>query len=80
MHQNNLTVIKMDAQEREKSMEESNQSSHYMWILVGTIISMVGVFLRFAWDSVMLSIVSWVILFVGSIIACKGVFKIMNGK
>jgi uncharacterized membrane protein HdeD (DUF308 family) len=70
----------MDAQEREKSMEEANQSSHYMWILVGTVISIVGVYLRFAWDSVTLSIISWVILFVGSIIACKGVFKIMNGK
>lgn len=70
----------MDAQEREKSMQEANQSAHYMTILVGTVIGIIGVYLRFAMDSVTLSIISWVILFVGAIIACKGVFKIMNAK
>ena len=68
----------MDKQERIKSMDNANQSAHYMLILVGTIVALVGVFLRFAFDSTILSIVSWVVLFVGAFIACKGVFKIKS--
>lgn len=60
-------------------MENANQPAHYKLILVGTIITIVGVYLRFAIDAVWLSILSWVILFLGSFIACKGVFRIMSG-
>lgn len=68
------------SKEREHSMETANQSSIYMLILVGVLVSMVGVYLRFAFDSTTLSIVSWVILLIGSIICCKAVFKILNAK
>ncbi|RZJ82093.1 MAG: hypothetical protein EOO47_01860 [Flavobacterium sp.] len=68
------------AEERERSMETANQSSIYMMITVGVIVSIIGVFLRFAFDSTMLSIVSWVILFVGAFISCKAVFKILDAK
>jgi divalent metal cation (Fe/Co/Zn/Cd) transporter len=68
------------AEEREKSMETANQSPIYMLIAVGVIVSMIGVFLRFAFDSTILSIVSWVILFIGSFICCKAVFKILDAK
>lgn len=67
-------------EEREKSMEAANQSPIYMLIMIGVIVSIVGVFLRFAFDSTMLSIVSWVILFIGSFICCKAVFKILDAK
>ncbi|KQC00494.1 hypothetical protein [Pedobacter sp. Hv1] len=67
-------------EEREQSMETANQPSIYMLILVGVVVSMVGVFARFAFDSTTLSIVSWVILLIGSIICCKAVFKILNAK
>ena len=67
-------------EEREKSMEAANQSPIYMLMMVGVVVSMVGVFLRFAFDSTMLSIVSWVILFIGSFICCKAVFKILDAK
>jgi hypothetical protein len=73
----------MDAQsvkEREKSMETANQTSIYKLITVGVIVSILGVYLRFAFDSTTLSIVSWGILTVGSIICCKAVFKILNAK
>lgn len=60
-----------------ESMKRANEVSIYKLMTVGILISMVGVFLRFAADSTMLSIVSWAILFIGSIIACKGVFKIL---
>jgi hypothetical protein len=41
---------------------------------------MVGVFLRFAFDSAILSIVSWAILLIGAFICCKAVFKILDAK
>lgn len=59
------------------SMKRANEASIYKLMVVGILITMLGVYLRFAGDSMTLSIVSWVILFVGSIIACKGVFKIL---
>nr|WP_121269533.1 hypothetical protein [Pedobacter schmidteae] len=60
-----------------ESMKRANETSIYKLMVVGILISILGVYLRFAGDSTTLSIVSWVILFVGSIIACKGVFKIL---
>ncbi|RZK49947.1 MAG: hypothetical protein EOO99_04155 [Pedobacter sp.] len=68
------------SEEREKSMATANESSIYMLMLVGILIGVVGVFLRFAGDSTMLSIISWAILAVGTVIACKGVFKILDAK
>lgn len=67
-------------QEREKSMEAANQTSIYMLILVGVLVCMVGVFLRFAFDSAVLSMVSWAILLIGTVICCKAVFKILDAK
>jgi len=60
-----------------ESMKRANELSIYKLITIGTLIGIVGVYLRFAADSTMLSIVSWAILLVGSIIACKGVFRIL---
>lgn len=61
-----------------KSMENANQPSIYKLMIVGVVICMVGVYLRFAFDSNMLSLVSWIILFLGSFICCKAVFKILG--
>ncbi|TKC07412.1 hypothetical protein [Pedobacter frigoris] len=60
-----------------ESMKRANEVSIYKLMTVGILVSILGVYLRFAADSAMLSIVSWVILLIGSIIACKGVFKIL---
>lgn len=59
------------------SMKRANDVSIYKLMTVGILVSILGVYLRFAGDSTTLSIVSWVILFVGAFIACKGVFKIL---
>ena len=62
----------------EESMKRANETSIYILIVAGVLVSIVGVYLRFAFDSTTLSIVSWAILFVGAFIACKGVFKILS--
>lgn len=59
------------------SMKRANEVSIYKLMAVGILISVLGVYLRFAGDSMTLSIVSWAILFIGAFIACKGVFKIL---
>jgi len=68
------------SEERDRSMQAANETSIYKMMIVGVVISIVGCYLRFAFDSTMLSIASWVILFIGSFIACKAVFKILDAK
>lgn len=60
-----------------ESMKTANQTSIYQLLVVGVIVSIVGVYLRFAFDSTTLSLISWIILFLGAIICCKAVFKIL---
>jgi len=60
-----------------ESMKRANETSIYKLMTVGILISILGVYLRFAGDSMTLSIVSWVILFIGAFVAIKGVFKIL---
>lgn len=61
-----------------ESMKKANDSSIYKLMTIGILIGILGVYLRFAYDSTTLSIVSWVILLIGTIIACKAVFKILD--
>ena len=61
-----------------ESMQNANQTAIYKMIVIGLFVSIVGVFLRFAADNTTLSIISWVILFVGAFICCKAVFKILG--
>lgn len=61
-----------------ESMKRANETSIYTLLVIGVVVSVTGVFLRFAGDSSILSIISWVILFVGAFICCKAVFKILD--
>jgi hypothetical protein len=68
------------AEEREHSMSTANDPAIYKSMLVGIVISIIGVFLRFAFDAVWLSVLSWVILLIGAVWCCISVFKILNAK
>ncbi len=61
-----------------ESMKKANDVSTYKLMTVGILIGILGVYLRFAYDSTTLSIVSWAILLIGTVIACKAVFKILD--
>ncbi|AMQ00646.1 F0F1-type ATP synthase assembly protein I [Pedobacter cryoconitis] len=61
-----------------KSMQNANQTSIYKLLVAGIVVSMLGVYLRFAFDSTTLSLVSWIVLFLGAFICCKAVFKILG--
>lgn len=60
-----------------KSMQNANETSIYTQIVIGVIVSIVGVYLRFAMDSTTLSLISWIILFIGAIISIRAVFRIL---
>ncbi len=68
------------AEEREKSMQQANDTGIYKTLLIGIVIGIIGVYARFAFDAVWLSIASWVVLAIGTVIACKAVFRMMNLK
>lgn len=68
------------AEEREKSMQQANETGIYRTLLVGIVFGIIGVYARFAFDALWLSIASWVILAIGTVIACKAVFRMMNLK
>lgn len=61
-----------------ESMKRANDESTYKLMTIGILIGIVGVYLRFAFDSTALSIASWAILLIGTVVACKAVFKILN--
>ncbi|TDO21606.1 hypothetical protein [Pedobacter duraquae] len=61
-----------------QSMQNANETGIYKLLVVGIVVSILGVYLRFAFDSITLSIVSWVILFIGAFLCCKAVFKILG--
>lgn len=67
-------------EKRDQSMATANNPAIYKSMVVGIVLSLIGVFLRFAYDSTMLSIVSWGILLVGAVWSCISVFKILNAK
>ncbi|MDN3587937.1 hypothetical protein QWY86_14745 [Pedobacter aquatilis] len=61
-----------------ESMQTANQPGIYKLMILGVLVCMVGTYLRFAQDSWQMSLISWIILFIGAIIAIKGVFKILD--
>lgn len=61
------------------TMENANDTRHYVLLTIAIIIGLVGVYLRFA-DFKYASAVANVILVIGTIISLKAVFAIMNDK
>lgn len=63
-----------------KSMQNANDTSIYIQIIIGVLVAIVGVYLRFAFDSMILSLISWIILFIGAIISIRAVFRILGSS
>lgn len=78
LHHKNKIMENNELKHNTKSMQTANQPGIYKLMIFGVLICMVGTYARFAFDSWVLSLVSWIILFIGAIIAIKGVFKILD--
>ena len=61
-----------------KTENNANETHHYVTLAVAVAIGMLGTFLRYVYDSTLLSAISWVLLAIGSLIACRVVFRIMK--
>lgn len=63
-----------------ESIQKANDPAIYKTIVIGLILCMIGTFGRFAYDSFAVSLITWIILFIGAIICCKAVFKILDSS
>lgn len=63
---------------RNESIVNSNSPSHYKLIVVGVIIGMVGIMLRFAGEWTLINTVSNIIFVLGIVICLKAVLNILK--
>ena len=67
-----------DTYEKSENNSDPNAVSHYKLLTIGTIIGIIGVFLRFAVDSAVIDMVSNIIFVIGSAICLKAVLDILK--
>ncbi len=60
------------------SIVEANDPSHYKLIVVGIVVGLIGILLRFATDWVFIDIVSNIIFVLGIFICIKAVLSILK--
>lgn len=60
-----------------QSVQNANQTDIYKLMVVGLLVTVFGAYIRYAYDSTILSVIAWIILFAGVVICCKAVFKIL---
>lgn len=61
-----------------ESLQNANNTSHYILITISVIVGLVGIFLRFVSDSYIIELISNIIFIVGIVIAFLAVFKILK--
>ena len=61
-----------------RTLNNANETHYYVTLAIAVVIGMVGVFLRFAQDSALLSGISWALLAVAWLIVFRVVFRIMK--
>lgn len=70
--------MKEDVKYETGSMKTANDSSIYVGLIVGIIVGLFGAFFRFVHDSFLISLISWIILFIGAGISFRSIFKILH--
>ncbi|MEJ7778284.1 MAG: hypothetical protein WKF68_01740 [Daejeonella sp.] len=68
----------MEGTYKNKRTEESNDPAHYKLIVIGIIIGMVGVFLRFAGSWMLIDAISNILLVIGVVVSLKAVMRILK--
>lgn len=56
----------------------ANSTSHYTIIVLGIVVGLVGIFLRFAGEAPIISWVSNILFVIGAVISIKGVLNILK--
>lgn len=68
----------MEQSYKNRRTEESNNPAHYQLIVVGLVIGLIGVFLRFAGSWALIDIVSNILFVIGTVICLKAVLTILK--
>ncbi len=67
-----------DTYNKNKATVEANDPVHYSQIIIGIVIGLIGIFLRFAGSWPMISIVSNVLWVIGVVICLRAVLRILK--
>ncbi len=68
----------MEQTYKNKRTEESNDPAHYKLIIIGIVIGMFGVMLRFTGSWMFIDAVSNILLVIGVVISLKAVLRILK--
>ena len=68
----------MEETYKNKRTEESNDPAHYNLIIIGIVVGLVGIFLRFAGSWMFIDGISNILLLIGVIISLKAVLRILK--
>jgi uncharacterized membrane protein len=63
---------------KNKITEESNDPAHYKLIVIGIIIGIIGIFLRFTGSWMFIDAISNILFIVGTYICLKAVLRILK--
>ena len=67
-----------DSLNKNNATTEANDPSHYSTIVVGIVIGLIGIFLRFTGSWPMIDMVSNIIWIIGIVICLRSVLKILK--
>ncbi len=68
----------MEGTYKNKRTEESNDPAHYNLIVIGIVIGIIGIFLRFAGSWMLIDAISNILLVIGVVVSLKAVLKILK--
>jgi len=68
----------MEQSYKNKRTEESNDPAHYNLIIIGIIIGIIGIFLRFTGTWMFIDAISNILFLIGIVICLKAVLRILK--
>ena len=68
----------MEGTYKNKRTEESNDPAHYNLIVIGIVVGLIGIFLRFTGSWMFIDAVSNILLIVGTVICLRAVLRILK--
>ncbi|MBC7759813.1 MAG: hypothetical protein H7069_13225 [Phormidesmis sp. FL-bin-119] len=68
----------MEETYKNKRTEESNNPAHYNLIIIGIVVGLVGIFLRFAGSWMFIDAISNILFLIGVIISLRAVLRILK--
>ena len=68
----------MEGTYKNKRTEESNDPAHYNLIVIGIVVGLIGIFLRFTGSWMFIDAISNILLIIGTVICLRAVLRILK--